>query len=108
MTTPVNVRSATLLLDHEAARANTAWTAMYLQIRSRQKAILDQAKKPNVRCLQALDVEALEHNLGRVLPVLGSVERRLGLMLPIRQLKGKMEDGSGMEEWEGDVRSREK
>ena len=30
MTTPVNVRSATLLLDHEAARAKTAWTAMYL------------------------------------------------------------------------------
>jgi len=31
MTTPVNVLSLTLDEVHEAARANTAWTAMYLQ-----------------------------------------------------------------------------
>jgi hypothetical protein len=30
MTTPVNVRSATLENVHDAASASTAWTAMYL------------------------------------------------------------------------------
>ena len=62
---------------------------MYLQIRSRQKAILDQAKKPNIRCLQALDVEALEHNLGRVLPVLGWIERWFGLNVSPSKIQGE-------------------
>jgi hypothetical protein len=89
MTTPVKVRSATLLLDQEAARANTACTAMYLfstiekvskhislmKWNAEEGAIKNQTE----RYSQTLDVEALEHDLGCVLTVLGSVERRLGL-----------------------------
>jgi len=67
MTTPVNVLSLTLDEVHEAARANTAWTAIYLNPVSFGK------RFRTVLSLQSLDVETLKHDLGGVFPVLGRV-----------------------------------
>jgi hypothetical protein len=86
MTTPVSVRSATFEDVHEAARASTAWTAMYLgtwisdhghhfaeMVRAQQQQI-DESNHS-----QALHVERLKHDLGSVLAVFRGVERWLSL-----------------------------
>jgi hypothetical protein len=71
MTTPVNVLSLTFDEVHDAARARTAWTAMYLFHEFR----------PTHRDhdLQSLDVEALKHDFSGVFPILRRVERGFGL-----------------------------
>jgi hypothetical protein len=74
MTTPVKVLSATFDEVHDAARAKTAWTAMYLSIVS--------ISPPRVLSEnpQSLDIETLKHDFGSVFPVLWRVERWFSLL----------------------------
>lgn len=85
ITTPVNVLSLTLDEVHEAARARTACTAIYLRV--------SFASDDRLQSSQSLNVETLKHDLGGVFSVLGWIERRFSLTVSLNNNCGHYVQG---------------